>query len=164
MAFLFVSTIGFAQVAIGVSVPDDSAMLQMDSTEKGFLMPRMNTTQRTAISSVEAGLQVYDTTTNTIWFHNGTAWNNSNDSADNLGDHTATQNIDLDSSKLVGNGGTNGISIASDGSVKIDAVPDFNSGTDTYIIVNDQNNGTLSKGGFQAFADLLKSDYGVKSN
>lgn len=40
-----------------------------------------------------------------------------NISGDNLGNHTATQNINLGSSKLVGAGGTNGISIDSSGNV-----------------------------------------------
>lgn len=39
--------------------------------------------------------------------------------ADNLGNHTATQNIDLGANKLVGNGGTNGIVINSSGNVGI---------------------------------------------
>jgi hypothetical protein len=38
-------------------------------------------------------------------------------SGDHLGNHTATQDLDLDTFKLVGNGGSVGISIASDGAV-----------------------------------------------
>lgn len=39
-----------------------SAQLQIDSTVKGFLPPRMTTTQKNAIASPAAGLVVYDTT------------------------------------------------------------------------------------------------------
>jgi len=39
--------------------------------------------------------------------------------ADNLGDHTATQNIDLAANKLVGNGGTEGINIDAGGNIGI---------------------------------------------
>jgi hypothetical protein len=39
-----------------------SALLQLSSTTKGFLPPRMTTTQKNAISSPAAGLVVYDTT------------------------------------------------------------------------------------------------------
>lgn len=34
----------------------------------------MTTTERTAIATPASGLQVYDTTTNTQWYYNGTAW------------------------------------------------------------------------------------------
>lgn len=43
-----------------------SAVLQADSTTKGFLPPRMTTAQRNAISSPLAGLTVYNTTTNKL--------------------------------------------------------------------------------------------------
>lgn len=42
-------------------------------------------------------------------------------SADNLGNHTASQNLNLATSKLVGNGGSSGISIANNGTINIDA-------------------------------------------
>lgn len=51
-----------------------SAQLAIDSTTKGFLQPRMTTVQRDAIASPATGLQVYNTTTNTNDFYNGTAW------------------------------------------------------------------------------------------
>lgn len=51
-----------------------TAALQVDSTTKGFLMPRMDTTARNLISSPASGLQVYDTTLNTICTYNGTNW------------------------------------------------------------------------------------------
>jgi len=51
-----------------------SALLQLDSTNKGFLPPRMTTVQRTAIGSPASGLVVYDTDLNSILFYNGTVW------------------------------------------------------------------------------------------
>jgi hypothetical protein len=51
-----------------------SAILQADSTIKGFLPPRMTTTQKLAITSPATGLQVYDTTLNQNAFYNGSAW------------------------------------------------------------------------------------------
>lgn len=50
-----------------------SAILQLDSITKGFLPPRMTTTQRNAITGVE-GLIVYDTNIKTPFFYNGTNW------------------------------------------------------------------------------------------
>jgi len=51
-----------------------SSILDIQSTTKGFLPPRMTTTQRNAIASPAAGLIVYDTTLNLPHFFNGTIW------------------------------------------------------------------------------------------
>jgi hypothetical protein len=56
------------------SVPDASAMLDVKSTDKGMLVPRMYTGQRTMIASPATGLLVYDNDTDGFWFYNGTAW------------------------------------------------------------------------------------------
>jgi hypothetical protein len=50
-----------------------SAVLQADSTTKGFLPPRMTTAQKNAITSPTAGLMVYDTTLNKLCVYT-TAW------------------------------------------------------------------------------------------
>ena len=66
----------FAQVAVNTdgSEPDASAMLDVQSTEKGMLVPRMNTTQRTGIANPASGLLVYDTDTYSFWYHFGNGW------------------------------------------------------------------------------------------
>ncbi len=51
-----------------------SAILDVKSTDKGVLVPRMTTAQRTAIAAPATGLLVFDTTTGGFWFYNGTAW------------------------------------------------------------------------------------------
>ena len=56
------------------SSPDPSAMLDVQSSSKGFLMPRMSTAQRTAITTPAEGLKVYDTDTKSFWYFNGTGW------------------------------------------------------------------------------------------
>ena len=55
------------------SDPHSEAILDIKSTEKGILIPRMTSAQRTAITGTE-GLLVYDTETDNFWFHNGTEW------------------------------------------------------------------------------------------
>ncbi len=50
-------------VKIGTTSNVASAILNVSSTTKGFLPPRMTTTQRDAISSPAAGLMIYNTTT-----------------------------------------------------------------------------------------------------
>jgi hypothetical protein len=52
-----------------------SALFQLSSTTKGFLPPRMTTTQKNAITSPAAGLVVYDTTDNKHYGYDGTTWN-----------------------------------------------------------------------------------------
>ena len=54
--------------------PDPSAKLHVQSTDKGILIPRMTTAQRTNINSPATGLLVFDTTNGSFWFYNGTAW------------------------------------------------------------------------------------------
>jgi len=60
---------------------DASAVVQIDSTTKGVLLPRMTTTQINAISSPATGLMAYNTTLNQICFYNGTAWRKVTDTA-----------------------------------------------------------------------------------
>ncbi|MCX6244402.1 MAG: fibrobacter succinogenes major paralogous domain-containing protein [Bacteroidetes bacterium] len=68
---------GSGQVAINTdnSNPDASAMLDVKSTSKGLLIPRMSASQRTGISSPAAGLIVYQNEVPTgFYVYNGTAW------------------------------------------------------------------------------------------
>ncbi len=56
------------------TAPDNSAILDVKSTSKGFLPPRMTRAERVAITSPVAGLMVFNTTTNCLEFYNGTIW------------------------------------------------------------------------------------------
>jgi hypothetical protein len=62
------------QLGIGTTTPDASAKMQIDSTTQGFLMPRMTSAQRLAISSPPAGLMVYDTNLGCRCIYAGTHW------------------------------------------------------------------------------------------
>ncbi len=53
---------------------DISAILDISSTSKGLLIPRMNTLERNAIASPARGLLVYDTDTQSFWYWTGLAW------------------------------------------------------------------------------------------
>lgn len=53
-----------------------SAIMQVNSTTKGVLLPRMTTIEKTNIISPIAGLEVYDTSLNTKCFYNGSTWVN----------------------------------------------------------------------------------------
>jgi hypothetical protein len=62
-------------VGIGTNAPNASAQLDVTSTSKGLLIPRMTTVQRTAIASPAIGLMVYDTNLAAFYFYNGSSWN-----------------------------------------------------------------------------------------
>lgn len=77
LSLCFSITLSIAQnVAINNdgAAPDASAALDIKSTDKGMLVPRMTTGQRTIIASPATGLLVFDTTTGSFWFYNGTVW------------------------------------------------------------------------------------------
>ena len=59
-AVLFTATT-FAQVGIGTTTPDASSALDITSTTKGLLMPRMTAAQRDAISAPAQGLIIFCT-------------------------------------------------------------------------------------------------------
>ena len=61
-------------VGIGTTNPNANAILDVTSTTKAFMPPRMTEAQRDAIASPAAGMVIYNTTTNVLNFHNGTAW------------------------------------------------------------------------------------------
>lgn len=62
------------QSAAGVLHDQTDAILQLDSTSKGFKPPRMTFAQRIAISSPSEGLEVYDTNLEMMMRFDGTIW------------------------------------------------------------------------------------------
>jgi len=63
-----------ADVGVGTLEPDDSAAMEISSTEKGFLMPRMTAAERDAIANPSVGLLVFNTDAKTFDFFNGQNW------------------------------------------------------------------------------------------
>lgn len=53
-----------------------SSIFEVKSINKGLLIPRMTSAQRSAIVSPALGLLVFDTDTKTIWAYNGIIWSN----------------------------------------------------------------------------------------
>ncbi len=77
------------------SQPHTSSMLDIKNSSKGILIPRTSTTTRMAIVNPAKGLMLYDTTTSSFWFYNGSSWNENSISKNVWG--------------LKGNSGTNAI-------------------------------------------------------
>lgn len=64
------------RIGIGTNAPQSSAAVEISSTTRGFLPPRMTATERDAIASPAEGLIVYVTTTSQegYWYYDGTRW------------------------------------------------------------------------------------------
>ncbi|MDO7849299.1 hypothetical protein Q5H92_23245 [Hymenobacter sp. M29] len=97
-------------VGIGTTTPAASAALEIRSTSKGLLLPRLTTAQRDALTASTTappvpGLLVYliDGTPG-LYAYDGTTWVRLG--ADNLGNHTATQTLNLNEQRLLGIGNT----------------------------------------------------------
>jgi hypothetical protein len=61
---------GSGQLGLGTAAPDNSAILDINSTAKGILIPRMNQTQRNAIASPASGLMIYQTDNSPAFYYN----------------------------------------------------------------------------------------------
>ncbi len=56
-------------VGIGTPNPDPSAILELQASDKGILIPRMNAVQRTSIATPKDGLMVYDTDSSCFFYY-----------------------------------------------------------------------------------------------
>ncbi|WP_203295971.1 hypothetical protein [Luteirhabdus pelagi] len=68
---LFTTISTLAQVGIGTTTPDTSAILDISSTDAGVLLPRLTTAERDAIASPATGLLLFNTDTNAIEYNDG---------------------------------------------------------------------------------------------
>lgn len=74
LASVVLTATTYAQVGIGTTNPNTSAALDITSTTKGFLPPRMTTTERNAIGTPATGLVIFNTTTNGLEVKSSTGW------------------------------------------------------------------------------------------
>lgn len=63
-----------AQIGIGTITPDNSAIVELSSTTKGFLPPRLSNIERRLITSPEPGLVIYNTDNQCIQYYIGADW------------------------------------------------------------------------------------------
>jgi len=80
LVILFHAFATHAQVGIGTTTPNESSLLDLESSSKGALIPRLTATQKSNISNPTRGLLVYCTNCclsgGTLTFYNGTSWEN----------------------------------------------------------------------------------------
>ena len=90
----------YSQVGIGTSTPDNSSVLEVSSTSKGVLFPRMTTAQRDAMVNPAKGLTIYNLDEDCLQINFGTT-NNSDWSCVN-GLSSSTVDNDCDSNGFEG--------------------------------------------------------------
>jgi hypothetical protein len=107
----------FSQTGIGTTAPNASAKLEIASTDKGLLIPRMTAAQRAAIVTPANGLLVYQTDSETGFYVNtGTSaspvWTRVNSNWTRSGSDIAytTGNISTTGALTGGNSSTSSIS------------------------------------------------------
>jgi hypothetical protein len=61
-------------VGMGTNIPDQSSVLELNSTNQGFLLPRLTTNQRDGIQKPAVGLTIYNKETNCIESFTGEEW------------------------------------------------------------------------------------------
>ncbi len=76
LSFFIHIAVSKAQMGVNATgdAPNASAMLDVNSTTKGLLPPRMTSTQKNAIANPADGLLVFDTNTQSYWFRQSGAW------------------------------------------------------------------------------------------
>ncbi|HLP49346.1 MAG TPA: hypothetical protein VK154_00535 [Chitinophagales bacterium] len=71
---LFLAANVSAQVGINILIPDSSAVLQLESNNKGLGLSRLTTPQRDAITNPLKGLTIFNTQDSVIEYWNGECW------------------------------------------------------------------------------------------
>lgn len=74
LILLLIGSKSIAQVGINTITPDASSLVEIFSTNKGFLLPRFNINERNAITNPAEGLLFFNTTTKKIEWHANSIW------------------------------------------------------------------------------------------
>lgn len=153
-------------LGIGTNSVNSSAILQLDSTSKGALFPRMTEVQRDAIGTPAAGLVVYNTDTSAYNFYNGSSW-----STFGVSDHGALSGLsDDDHTQYLLLAGRSGGQQANGGTAASDNLT-FNStsdptkgevrlGSSTGVVYNETNNNLGIGTSANSLASLHSKDVG----
>ncbi|WP_412474281.1 tail fiber domain-containing protein [Halobacteriovorax sp. YZS-1-1] len=151
----------YTSFGIGTT-PDASAALDVSSTSKGFLPPRMTSVQRNAIASPAEGLVVYDTDIQEIYVYKGGAWRAVGDSVTGAGDAESYVEVSFSSGTQSGSGVINYTNES------IDVNGEFDLSTDRFtpkqagnylVIIHTVANG-MTTGGHH-YASITKNGSGV---
>jgi hypothetical protein len=130
LALIFcLSIASYAQVGIGINTPEPSAQLDVSSTERGFLPPRMTSAQRDLIAAPATGLLIFQTdNTAGYYYYNGTAW------------------VNLGAMGAAGTNGTNGLNALIKTTTEAAGANCANGGTKIETGLDANGNGVLDAG------------------
>ncbi|MEO9964873.1 MAG: hypothetical protein ABJF11_03740 [Reichenbachiella sp.] len=154
----FFSPVSYAQegVGIGTESVNTDAVLEIESTTKGLLIPRMTTAQRNALGASSTGLIVYDTTRDALYYYDGSSWLR-------LVVQPAQVNLDLNSHKIINlSNGTNSGDAVNKG--QLDTKLNLSGGTMSGAINMSSNKVTNVSNGTNAGDAINKSQYDLKAN
>ena len=156
---LFVANHSFAQglsVNATGSAADTSAMLDVSSTSKGMLAPRMTTAQRNAIALPATGLMIYQTDgTAGFYYYTGSAWGVVGGSS--LPTGIAGDVLYTDGSNWVASGtGTSGQTL-----MLVSGVPTWVTFPFYYISATSSTNGTVSPAGIKILSPGASQVYSI---
>lgn len=154
----------FAQIKIGDNpgTIDPNAVLELESTTKGFILPRMTAVQRNAISSPAQGMMVYDTDATCTFVYRGTAWYSLCSVSDLTASNGVTRTANdfklggaLTSGTTITTSGTNNLTIAGSGTNNPLVVTNLQGGAASDSIMTvDAATGTIRK---RRLADVLQA-------
>ena len=120
-------------IGIGTNAPSSNAILDIRSTSKGVLLPRLTTSQRNAIANPELGLMVFDTDKGTLYLYDGLKWQRIN-----FGEPGSSTLVEVESSNAVA-GDNFGNSVDINGDYAVVGAP------------NDDVNGRIDQGSAYVF-------------
>ena len=128
--FVLWSISNTAQIGIGTTTPDTSTALEVVSTSKGILIPRMTLVQKGAITAPATGLLIYQTDgTAGFYYYNGTGWVTFGGGAGwslsgNTGTNDATNVLGTTDGQdfIIGTNGNEVIRVASNGNVGLNTL------------------------------------------
>jgi hypothetical protein len=105
---LFFTLTTQAQVGIGNTNPDTSSMLDITSTSKGLLVPRMTSVQRLAITTPANSLLVYDTNLKSFYYYDlpTTSWIKINSSSNQRNNYKLVKSVADLAPELTAGGGS----------------------------------------------------------
>ncbi|HRS54719.1 MAG TPA: hypothetical protein P5250_08450 [Bacteroidales bacterium] len=97
----------FAQGGVAINTTgaaaDPSSQLDINASDKGILIPRLTTAQKNAITNPANGLIIYLTDSVTgLYYYDVNKWKLvGNNASDNLGNHTATQSLNMNNFNIL---------------------------------------------------------------
>jgi hypothetical protein len=132
---------------IGTASPNASALLEVKSTTKGILIPRMTLVQRNAITAQATGLLIYQTNnTQGFYYYDGSVWKSIASAAGTTGGWSLTGNAGTTTSNYLGTSDKKSLKIKTSNISRliIDSLGKVGIGTSAPGSLSEVHNGVLT--------------------